>query len=250
MQIIQGQRFAGTVLRNNRRLRWDFPGLLLLLVMLQFLELLAAVLVLRLRQEHPAALLTSDAWLWRLIQLGLAIPGGLAWIWCSWTLWLRCTRAAGMAPKRCCYSKKKMLVLALQNTLIRTVLLQSVPLCLFAAYRLTEAGTHHTESAPWLFGAAQLVIAAVLCFLFWIYLCLGLCCVPFVWFANPARPLWQVPLHAMRVMRGGRKELLVLLLWYAIQMLPLVTIPWILPRAGVALTVFFNIRVQMYEARQ
>lgn len=244
MQIIEGQRFAGTVLRRNRRLWLDFLGLALLCMLMHLLEILAAVVLLRIRQEPPSALLTKDAMLWRLVQLGWMIPAGLIWIFCSWTLWLRCTHAAGMLPQGQCYSKGKMLLLALQNTLLRTMLLQCVPLCLFFAYQLAETGTRHAESAPWLFGAVQLLVLAVLCFLLWIYVCLGLWCVPFVWFAHPEIPLWRAPFLAMHAMRGARKELLAMLGWYILQGLPVVTIPWILPRAGVAVTVFLNIRVR------
>lgn len=250
MQILEGQRFAGTVLRRNRRLWWEIPGLAVLLGLMQLLEWSAAVLLLNIRGESPTALLTEDGFLWRMVQLGVVLPASLVWIWCSWTLWLRCTHAAGMLPENRQYSKRKMLLLALQNTLLRTVLLQSVPLCLFGAYRLMETAAQHTEGAPWLFGAVQMTVLAVVCFLLWIYVSLGLCCVPFVWFAHPELPLWYIPFCAMRIMRGGRRELLGQLIWYTVQMLPIVTIPWVLPRAGVAVTVFFNIRVRMEEEQQ
>ena len=250
MQILEGQRFAGTVLRRNRQLWWEIPGLLLLLGFMQLLEWSAAVLLLRIRGETPAALLTEDSVLWRLAQIFLGIPCGLVWIWCSWTLWLRCTRAAGMLPEKRRYSRGKMLFLALQNALIRTVLLQSVTLCFFGAYRFLETAAQHRESAPWLFGTVQLTVLGVVCFLLWIYVSLGLCCVPFVWFSQPELSLWRIPLRAMGVMRGGRRELLGILAWYTVQMLPIVTIPWVLPHAGVAVTVFFNIRVRMAEEQQ
>lgn len=246
MQLMQGEQFARMVLQKKRRLRWDFGMLLLLLGLLRLIEWTAAVVLLRLTQAEPISLLTYDALAWRSIQLALTISGGFFWVWCSWTVWLRCTRAAGMADAHRHYAKGKMFGLALQNTLIRTAFFQAIPLCLFGAYRLAEIGAQHTEGAPWLFGAVQLVVAGVLFFLLWGYVTLGLCCVPFVWFASPDLPFWSVPLRAMRVMRGGRKELLFLLFWYTVQLLPLVTIPFVLPRAGVALSVFFNIRVKQY----
>lgn len=249
MQVLEGQRFAGTVLRENRRLLWEIPGLLVLLGLMQLLEWSAAVLLLRIRGETPAALMAEDSTLWRLVQIFLGIPCGLAWIWCSWTVWLRCTRAAGILPENRRYSRGKILLLALQNASIRTVLLQSVMVCFFGAYRMWETAAQHRESAPWLFGAVQLAVLGMVCFCVWSYVSLGLCCVPFVWFSKPELPLWRIPLCAMAVMRGGRRELLGILAWYTVQMLPIVTIPWVLPRAGVAVTVFFNIRVRMAEEK-
>ena len=133
--------------------------------------------------------------------------------------------------------------------LLRLMLLQSVPLCLYGAVRLAQTAANYTEGAPWLFGAMQLTAAAVLCFLGWLYICLGLWCAPFVWFYVPELPLRKLPRRAMQVMHGGRKELLLLLLWYGVQMLPVVTIPWVLPRAALGISAFFHIRtVEFFQA--
>ncbi|MFQ9094041.1 MAG: hypothetical protein ACLR5S_06945 [Ruminococcus sp.] len=128
-------------------------------------------------------------------------------------------------------------------------LLQTVTLCLFGAYQLGKAGAAHTESAPYLFATVQLLVLGTLCLLGWCYVCLGLWCVPFACFARPELPAWKVPLAAMRAMHGGRKELLALLGWYGLQMLPVVTIPWVLPQAVLSVTVFCNLRVQMTAER-
>ena len=154
-----------------------------------------------------------------------------------------------MLPHRRPAGRKKQLWLALQNTLLRTLLLQTVTLCLFGAYQLGKAGAAHTESAPYLFAAVQLLVLGTLCLLGWCYVCLGLWCVPFVCFARPELPAWKVPLAAMRAMHGGRKELLALLGWEGLQMLPVVTIPWVLPQAVLSVTVFCNLRVQMTAER-
>ena len=70
--------------------------------------------------------------------------------------------------------------------------------------------------------------------------------VPFVCFARPELPPWKVPAAAMQIMHGGRRELLALLGWYALQMLPLVTIPWVLPKAVLSVTVFCNLRCRLW----
>ena len=198
MQIRQNQQFCAQMLHAHRRLGLACWGWLLLGSLLWLLELLAAALVLRIRNTLPVSLLTE---------------------------------------------------LALQNTLLRTLLLQTVTLCLFGAYQLGKAGAAHTESAPYLFAAVQLLVLGTLCLLGWCYVCLGLWCVPFVCFARPELPAWKVPLAAMRAMHGGRKELLALLGWYGLQMLPVVTIPWVLPQAVLSVTVFCNLRVQMTAER-
>ena len=225
MQIRQNQQFCAQMLHAHRRLGLACWGWLLLGSLLWLLELLAAALVLRIRNTLPVSLLTEQALLWRLVQLFWLVPAWLVWNWCSWSLWRRCTAVVSMLPHRRPAGRKKQLWLALQNTLLRTLLLQTVTLCLFGAYQLGKAGAAHTESAPYLFAAVQLLVLGTLCLLGWCYVCLGLWCVPFVCFARPELPAWKVPLAAMRAMHGGRKELLALLGWYGLQMLPVVTIP-------------------------
>ena len=45
----------------------------------------------------------------------------------------------------------------------------------------------------------------------------------------------------------ARWVLLALLGWYALQMLPLVTIPWVLPKAVLSVTVFCNLRCRLWR---
>lgn len=197
MQIRQNQQFCAQMLHAHRRLGLACWGWLLLGSLLWLLELLAAALVLRIRNTLPVSLLTEQALLWRLVQLFWLVPAWLVWNWCSWSLWRRCTAVVSMLPHRRPAGRKKQLWLALQNTLLRTLLLQTVTLCLFGAYQLGKAGAAHTESAPYLFAAVQLLVLGTLCLLGWCYVCLGLWCVPFVCFARPELPAWKVPLAAM-----------------------------------------------------
>lgn len=252
MEIAEGQRFAKALLYKHRKLRQGFWGLGGLFLLLWLLEMLAAWTVLLLLGEKPAALLGTDTLLWRTVQAILGIPLGAIWICFSWNIWKQCTQAAGMLqPENAARCKNgKMLVLAIQNAALRTILLAAVPLFWYGAFLLAQESMHHTDGALWLFGAAQLILLGVLWLFFWGYVCLGLWCVPFVWFAHPEMPAWKIPLTAMAAMRGHRTRLLLLLLWYTVQCLPLVTIPWVLPQAGVAVTVFCNIRVQLLQQRQ
>lgn len=246
MLITQGKQFAKTLLKKEPRLRWEILGFVALMIIIQLLEFFTAMLFLQIRHETPIALFQNGAVLWRLVQLSIQIPGGLAKLWYGWHLWLHCSEAVEMLPRQTHYPKWHMLLLSVQNICIRTLLLQSVPLCLFAAYQMAKAGSLYAESAPWLFGAVQLVVVAVLLFLFWIYVCIGLWCTPFLWLAAPQTSLWRVPLLAMRIMRGKRTGLIATLAWYGAQMLPIVTIPWILPQAIVAIVTYFHIQIRQF----
>ena len=72
---------------------------------------------------------------------------------------------------------------------------------------------------------------------------------PYVWFAAPDMPCRRVLSTALRIMHGNRKALLGTAAWYAAAMLPVVTIPWVLPQAVLSVTVFCNLRVQMTAER-
>lgn len=244
MLIKQETTFAKAQLQKEPRLRWEILEFSALLLAIKLLEIFAAALFLRLRQAAPSVLLTSDQIPWRLIQLCLAISGGLLTIRYRWRLWLHASASAEMIPRQQQYRKRSMLQISLQNALLRILLFQSVPISLFAAYQLAKIGSARTESSPWLFGAIQLVFLAVLLFLFWIYVCMGLWCAPFLWLAFPETPLWRIPWQAMHVMRGRRLELIAMLAWYGLQMLPLVTIPWVLPQAVTAAVSYFHIQIR------
>ena len=247
MQIRQNQSFSAQTLRTHRHLFWECWGVVLLGVLLWLLELFAAALLLRIQDTPPASLLTEQAVLWRIVQACWLVPSWLAWTVCRWRLWYHCTGAVSLLPRCRPAGTGKRLMLALQNTLLRTLLLQAVTLCLFGAYQLGQTAAHRTEGAPYLFWAVQLLVLGVLCLLGWIYVCLGLWCVPFVCFARPELPPWKVPVAAMQIMHGGRRELLALLGWYALQMLPLVTIPWVLPKAVLSVTVLCNLRCRLWR---
>ena len=185
MQIRQNQSFSAQTRRTHRHLFWECWGVVLLGVLLWLLELFAAALLLRIQDTPPASLLTEQAVLWRIVQACWLVPAWLAWTVCRWRLWYHCTGAVSLLPRCRPAGTGKRLVLALQNTLLRTLLLQTVTLCLFGAYQLGQTATHRTEGAPYLFWAVQLLVLLVLCLLGWVYVCLGLWCVPFVCFARP-----------------------------------------------------------------
>ncbi len=245
MQLLQGQRFIREILKKTARLRVEVLVITTLCLLLQLLESCLVLYFLQLYPSPISDLYTSNSWYF--LQFFTNFLGALAKIACFWHLWFRCSQAAQMLHSKQTYSKRKMLLLSIQNAFLRTAFLQIVPFLLFFALRLAEIGTSRTNSAPWLFGAVQLVVAAVLCFFLWIYISIGLWCAPFLWLSNPTLPLWRVPFRAMRVMAGARKELFILLAWYGLQMLPIVTIPWILPQLALALTIFFHIRIRLFQ---
>lgn len=245
MELFQGDRYARQLLRQHRRLRLDFWGLVLLQLLFWLTEGTAAVLLLRLLERPAGALLTESVLVWRLVQgVWYAVSLPLS-VWCRWTVWLRVTQCSGMGGGGL-HVGGRAVFLSLLCTLLRTAALLPAALFLSGAYHLARMGTAHAESAPWLFGSMQCVVAAVVCLLLWSYLCLGLLCVPYVWFAAPDMPCRRVLSTALRIMHGNRKALLGTAAWYAAAMLPVVTIPHMLPRAGTALVCFFNIRVRLF----
>ena len=169
MQIRQNQSFSAQTLRTHRHLFWECWGVVLLGVLLWLLELFAAALLLRIQDTPPASLLTEQAVLWRIVQACWLVPAWLAWTVCRWRLWYHCTGAVSLLPRCRPAGTGKRLMLALQNTLLRTLLLQAVTLCLFGAYQLGQTAAHRTEGAPYLFWAVQLLVLGVLCLLGWIY---------------------------------------------------------------------------------
>lgn len=241
MQIRQGQAFAGCVLHRAPRLRWELYGLCVLYVLLRLTEGSVLLLLPGIAGTDAGTFFQQNRMLWQVSRLVLLVPGHVCLVWLSWRFRLHCADAMEILPPRR-LSGKKLLLGSLLCDVLRLMLLQSVPLCLYGAVRLAQTAANYTEGAPWLFGAMQLTAAAVLCFLGWLYICLGLWCAPFVWFYVPGLPLRKLPRRAMQVMHGGRKELLLLLLWYGVQMLPVVTIPWVLPRAALGISAFFHIR--------
>ena len=83
MQIRQNQQFCAQMLHAHRRLGLACWGWLLLGSLLWLLELLAAALVLRIRNTLPVSLLTEQALLWRLVDLprfGGALLPSLAYL--------------------------------------------------------------------------------------------------------------------------------------------------------------------------
>ena len=138
MQIRQNQSFSAQTLRTHRHLFWECWGVVLLGVLLWLLELFAAALLLRIQDTPPASLLTEQAVLWRIVQACWLVPAWLAWTVCRWRLWYHCTGAVSLLPRCRPAGTGKRLVLALQNTLLRTLLLQTVTLCLFGAYQLGQ----------------------------------------------------------------------------------------------------------------
>ncbi len=249
MLFSQGTQFAKSILQRRPKLRLQILGIAALVLALQLLELAAAILYLKLFHAAPITLFSIHIVPWRLIQIAIMLPGDLLKIWYFWRIWIACSHAAGMLPCAVSkYRKTQMLWLSIQNFCIRTLLLQTVPLCLFAAYHLAKIGAAHPESAPWLFFAAQFVVMAVLLFLFWIYVCIGLWCTPFLWLATPQLPLWRIPLLSLRIMHGRRTEFLSMLGWQILRTLPLITFPWTFPQTILAAVLYFHIQIR--EAQQ
>ena len=247
MKLVQGQHFAGELLQKNPRIRAEIWGVAGLFLLLQLFEFLLAFLFLQLCRQDAETLIDGTSKLWQISHFVFVMLRDFAKMVCGWRLWRHCSEAVQMLAENRTDTRWKMILLSVQNTLIRILFLQFVPFLLYGAYCLAKAGSTRPDHALWLFGAVQFIAAAVLCFLLWVYVCMGLWCVPFLWLSMPELPLWRVPFYAMRIMSGGRKELWRLLFWYGLQMLPVVTIPWILPNAVLAVSMFFHIRIRIFQ---
>ena len=166
MELFQGDRYARQLLRQHRRLRRDFWGLVLLQLLFWLTEGTAAVLLLRLLERPAGALLTESVLVWRLVQgVWYAVSLPLS-VWCRWTVRLRVTQCSGMGGNGL-HVGGRAVFLSLLCTLLRTAALLPAALFLSGAYHLARMGTAHAESAPWLFGSMQCVVAAVVCLLLW-----------------------------------------------------------------------------------
>ncbi len=160
MELFQGDRYARQLLRRHRRLRRDFWGLVLLQLLFWLTEGTAAVLLLRLLERPAGALLTESVLVWRLVQgVWYAVSLPLS-VWCRWTVRLRVTQCSGMGGNGL-HVGGRAVFLSLLCTLLRTAALLPAALFLSGAYHLARMGTAHAESAPWLFGSMQCVVAAV-----------------------------------------------------------------------------------------
>ena len=151
MELFQGDRYARQLLRQHRRLRRDFWGLVLLQLLFWLTEGTAAVLLLRLLERPAGALLTESVLVWRLVQgVWYAVSLPLS-VWCRWTVRLRVTQCSGMGGNGL-HVGGRAVFLSLLCTLLRTAALLPAALFLSGAYHLARMGTAHAESAPWLFG--------------------------------------------------------------------------------------------------
>ncbi len=101
------------------------------------------------------------------------------------------------------YTPKEKIALPLQNAILRTVMLQPVPLMLFAAVYLVEKDELQSGNALWLIIAAQFVIAAVVWSILWVFFCLALWGVPVLWMSHPNMSLWICPCGKYQCLRFG-----------------------------------------------
>lgn len=224
MALWKSWLYAGQLLQQNKRLRWDYLGLALLF----FSPKLLAVLTL------------FNLGLPRLIQFPLLLSAEFFWHIFLWHTLHRTLCQAELVPLR-----KKFFFPILWVFFWNIFLLQIVPLALFGAHCMIQEAAHHSESAPWLFSALHLTMLAVLGFFFWLYWGIGMWCAPFVWMTQDC-PSWKVPFRAMKMAYGIRRQLLSMMLCYSIAALPLIT----LPRAGISAVVLLGIRAKQAEERQ
>lgn len=115
--------------------------------------------------------------------------------------------------------------------------------CYAAAYSLIY-GEYGLTAEATVFAAFQLaVIGTVLVSVFFNTL-LGMTLAPFIFIKRPDMKLFRVMRNSSRLMKGHKLYSMRLLIRYAAFMLPIVTIPFVMPSAAMTAAVFANERLE------
>ncbi|MGN0612517.1 MAG: hypothetical protein ACI4JB_01315 [Porcipelethomonas sp.] len=116
-------------------------------------------------------------------------------------------------------------------------------ICWGAAVYVFRMIPGHTEQGVMLFAVLQLFMAGL--FLLGLYLkCMtSMALAPFIFLRNPDRNIFGILHMSRKIIYGSKLECLKLVLTYIPAMLPVVTIPFVLPRAVMAVAVFARDRI-------
>ena len=182
--------------------------------------------------------------LWQPVRLCVLVPVGLASAG-----WFAALCGLEERPMRCfsgaVQNLRALWCFALTGLWRTAALLPCALLCMGGIAALRGCGGSG-EDAWRLLLAVQCFSGAFWALLFYLRLCLGLAGVPVLWLHRPELPAHRCIREALRMLRGHRRELLRILLWYLPGALPLVTIPFLLPALACDVTVFLQIRMREY----
>ncbi len=118
------------------------------------------------------------------------------------------------------------------------------------AYFALQKSIAVTESGILLFGAVQAVTVFIWTILFCIRFTVGLSAVPFLYLENPEISVFHAVKQSERMLAGHHGKLFLLILRYVPIMLPIVTIPFVLPNIMTDIILFLQIRMKEYAQEE
>ena len=121
-------------------------------------------------------------------------------------------------------------------------LLPAASAAVFAAYAFRH-GAMQEEGGLWLFAAVQGMAAAVWCLWAWLRFCLSMTALPVLYLAAPEEGIFSAIRRSQKMLRGHYCRLAGVLLRYLPAMLPVVTIPFVLPYLYADVILFLHLRM-------
>ena len=131
-------------------------------------------------------------------------------------------------------------------SLLRWLLLTPCATLGILAYFALQKSMAMTESGILLFCAVQAITFLIWTVVFCIRFTVGLLAVPFLYLENPEISVFHAVRQSEKMLAGHHGTLFLLLLEYLPLMLPIVTIPFVLPKVVTEVTLFLQIRMKEY----
>ena len=135
-------------------------------------------------------------------------------------------------------------------SLLRWLLLTPSAVSGILAYFALQKSTAVTESGILLFCAVQAITVLIWTVIFCIRFTVGLLAVPFLYLENPEISVFHAVKQSEKMLMGHHKRLYALLLGYLPLLLPIVTIPFVLPKIMTDVILFLQIRMKEYAQEE
>ncbi|MEE5992573.1 MAG: hypothetical protein V3G42_04965 [Oscillospiraceae bacterium] len=134
--------------------------------------------------------------------------------------------------------------------LLRWLILTPCAVAGILAYFALQRSIAVTESGILLFIAIQAMMLLFWTMVFWVRFTIGLLAVPFLYLENPEISVFRAVRKSEKMLAGHHKKLFALLLGYLPLALPIVTIPFILPKIMTEVILFLQIRMKEYAQEE
>lgn len=188
--------------------------------------------------------------LWSVLRFGVLLP------LCCGT-WGRLTALTGLERKKTEGVRLRTLAAYLRAVyfyacveLQRTLLLLPIIAGLLGAGVFFRYSIDLPEGGFPLFLAAQCLCFAAACGLYYLRFSLGIAAVPFLWLEQPDASPFLAVRKSRDMLRGHYVYFILLIIAYLPTMLPVVTIPFMLPHFMVSCTLFLHIRMREWEQQE